>query len=323
MGETIIIHYTNDIDTFVFSFLGIKMNIKDAKQAIENSFPDFEIHSIIANEIQGWDSFVAVVNDIYIFRFPTRARVIKQLGFEIKLLPQLAGKLPVSVPNLEYVWHGDKKQPQMFVGYTMIQGTVLSKKPPFEPARKKELAGILGQTLKELHTFPVEKALEADMKPTTAQSWREEYEGMLKRHEKNSFPLMEPELQDKCILLFDEFLENEEFFRFEPALHHGDLAPDDHIFWNPKTEEITGIIDWGDMRVGDPALDFTGILCDCGLEFTEMVLGEYSKDMPDDPTILERAAWYMKLFGFHNIEYGQLIKEDKWIEEGLEELRKI
>ncbi|MCK4757496.1 MAG: phosphotransferase [Thermoplasmata archaeon] len=298
------------------------MDTEFCKLAIETSFPDFVIHSIKANEIQGWDSFVARVNETHIFRFPTRPRVIRQLGFEIIILPELAKRLPIPIPNFDHIWHGDDERPQMFVGYPMIQGTVLSRTPPFEPARKKELASLLGRILIDIHTFPIEKALEAGMKPATPQTWRKDHENMQTRHEKSSFPLMDPKLREKCIEIFDEYLGNDDYFHFNAVLGHGDLSPDDHILWNPETEEITGIIDWGDMQIGDPALDFTGIICDCGPEFTDMVLAEYNKEMPDDPTIMERAAWYMKLFGFYFIEYGQLTKEDKWIEEGLEELRK-
>ena len=130
---------------------------------------------------------------------------------------------------------------------------------------------------------------------------------------------MEIDVQKKSIEIFDEFLDNDDYFKFEPVVIHRDLAPDAHILWNPETEEITGIIDWGDIEIGDPALDFTGLFCDCGPEFTKMVLANYKNNQ--DPTILERAAWYMKLFGFYYIEYGQTIDDNSYIKEGLKLIR--
>lgn len=52
-----------------------------------------------------------------------------------------------------------------------------------------------------------------------------------------------------------EFIGAEEHFRWNPVLLHGDLTPG-HILLTP--EEIGGIIDFGDMMIGDPALDWAG-----------------------------------------------------------------
>ena len=93
------------------------------------------------------------------------------------------------------------------------------------------------------------------------------------------------------------------------------------MLWNPETEEITGIIDWGDIHVGDPALDFTGILYDCGMDFTKLVLGHYSR--PVDPTFMFRVDWYGKLLGFHMIEYSQTAGKDWYIKEGLKHISEL
>ena len=39
--------------------------------------------------------------------------------------------------------------------------------------------------------------------------------------------------------------------------------------------EISGIIDWGDTAIGDPAIDFTGLLASYGKDFVERVLSRY------------------------------------------------
>ncbi len=41
------------------------------------------------------------------------------------------------------------------------------------------------------------------------------------------------------------------------ALIHHDLAPE-HILVTPDGTRIAGVIDWGDLALGDPALDFAG-----------------------------------------------------------------
>ena len=290
------------------------MDTEECARIIEKIFPQLKIEKVQPMQ-HGWDSFVVSVNDEYVFRFPLRPMVEKMLRREILLLPELAIELPVPIPNFKYIWQGSEEQQQMFVGYPMIQGIPLSKFPPFESTRKEEIAKLLGHTLSILHSYSLEKAVEAGQKPKNIEIWKESYREMLDKHKNKSFHLMGPDIQKKSVEIFDEVLENDDFFRFKLVLIHGELAPDAHILWNPETEEITGIIDWGDVRIGDPALDFTGLLCDCGPEFTKMVLANYENNK--DPTMLDRAAWYMKLFGFYFIEYGQTIDDDSYIEEGL------
>ena len=77
----------------------------------------------------------------------------------------------------------------------------------------------------------------------------------------------------------------------------------------------------GDIYIGDPALDFTGILCDCGLEFTKKVLAYYEK--PVDSTFFFRCDWYGKLLGFHFIEYGQTANKPWYITKGLDNLKDL
>jgi aminoglycoside phosphotransferase (APT) family kinase protein len=60
--------------------------------------------------------------------------------------------------------------------------------------------------------------------------------------------------------------------RFEPALVHGDLGPE-HILHCGV--ELTGVIDWSDARVGDPAIDFAWRLHGTSAEFAAELLRSY------------------------------------------------
>ena len=46
---------------------------------------------------------------------------------------------------------------------------------------------------------------------------------------------------------------------------HNDVR-DDHVMVDPGTGRVTGIIDWGDAVLGDPALDLATVLTDFGPE---------------------------------------------------------
>ncbi len=295
------------------------MDIEKCKLAIERSFPDFKVESVSPCQ-QGWDSFVVEVNGHYIFRFPPREEVTERLVIEIRILPELAKHLPVRIPQFEFVWHGDEHQPQMFVGYPKIPGEEMGK-PPFSPRNPDKLAGQLGGILTELHSFPVGRATELGVKGGTSKDWEERWHQHYKWQKENVFPQVAENLVGKCAEIWEWFLLDARHFDFEARLVHHDLSCDDHILWNPETEEITGIIDWGDIRIGDPALDFTGIMYDCGIEFTEKVLAAY--ELPVDETFMERADWYGKLLAFHEIEYGMLGNKPWYVTRGMERLKEL
>ena len=45
---------------------------------------------------------------------------------------------------------------------------------------------------------------------------------------------------------------------YRPVLLHNDLWPS-HILWDGETHRPTGVIDWEDARLGDPAFDLVAI----------------------------------------------------------------
>ena len=52
----------------------------------------------------------------------------------------------------------------------------------------------------------------------------------------------------------------------EPTLIHGDLGAE-HVF--VEGGHITGVIDWGDAAIGDPALDHGRLMRDLGVDLGE------------------------------------------------------
>src|SRR5258708_21610180 len=61
---------------------------------------------------------------------------------------------------------------------------------------------------------------------------------------------------------------------FMPTFCHHDLGVE-HILVDRSTKRITGIIDWGDVALGDPANDFGKLYRDLGPEALEAVLRDY------------------------------------------------
>src|SRR5512145_904359 len=67
---------------------------------------------------------------------------------------------------------------------------------------------------------------------------------------------------------------------WQPSLLHCDIGPG-HVLYDPQTKNLTGVIDFGDIVIGDPARDFIYIYEDFGPLFLKEVLNRYAgKDAP-------------------------------------------
>ncbi len=82
-----------------------------------------------------------------------------------------------------------------------------------------------------------------------------------------------------------------------PRLVHGDLGPE-HI--RVVGDAVTGVIDWGDCCVGDPALDLAWTRYGAGPAFAAALEAAYR---PDE-TVLARARDWHLLGPWHEVVYG-------------------
>jgi aminoglycoside 2''-phosphotransferase len=130
----------------------------------------------------------------------------------------------------------------------------------------------------------------------------------------NMFTRVSEPLGKSMCNLWEGFLDTEENFQFKPLLIHGDLGVE-HILVDPDLDCLVGVIDWGDARVGDPALDFTGLLVSCGAKFVRQVLESYAA--PLDGRFWERMAFYQDVIPFHYMHYGLKISDGRFFAEGL------
>jgi aminoglycoside phosphotransferase (APT) family kinase protein len=112
--------------------------------------------------------------------------------------------------------------------------------------------------------------------------------------------------------MVEAFLADEENFSFAPTLIHADLGPA-HLL--AEGGELTGVIDWGDVRVGDPALDFAWLLQQ---PFAEAVLEGYGGH---DPRLPERALFYHRLGPWYELHFGLFFDRPEFVESGLAGVR--
>jgi aminoglycoside phosphotransferase (APT) family kinase protein len=100
--------------------------------------------------------------------------------------------------------------------------------------------------------------------------------------------------------------EVEAFLRADPpgddhplVFSHNDLGIE-HILVDPGSGTVTGVIDWGDAAIVDPAYDLGLLLRDLGPDALAAALREYGDDAP-----AERALFYARCSFFEDLGYGQ------------------
>jgi aminoglycoside phosphotransferase (APT) family kinase protein len=234
---------------------------------------------------EGWDSLVLEIGGAWIVRVPRRDEVRVTLATEARLLPELAPTLPAPVPRFEHVSVGA-------VAYHKLPGR------PIDPARPA-LGEQIGRFLGALHSFPVERARALGV---PEPPWRETYERFTRE------VLDAAELGAEAEAMVADFLGEDANFAHAPALVHADLGPS-HLL--AEGDELTGVIDWGDVRIGDPALDFAWLLQQ---PFAGAVLSDYGDQ---DPRLPERALFYHRLGPWYELHYGLFYDRPEFVESGL------
>jgi aminoglycoside 2''-phosphotransferase len=284
-------------------------------ELITRHYPQLPIHK--ATPIQsGWSSFVLDIDNQYIFRFPRRAEVMPNIEKELYLLPELEKNLPLAVPHFEFIWWDDPQPENCFVGYQKIPGTPLTK----TQLESKLIRRQLSEFLSSLHAFPPWNAVGLKVPVFSPAGWRQIYASFYDWIKDKVYPRLDKQTQVKASRFWEEYLNLDANFQFEPVLIHRDLAGE-HILCSPSRRLVNGIIDWEDAAVGDPALDFTGLFCIGGQAAVESVLCNYEGQA--DKTFFQRVLFYARIAPFYEIQFGLLTDNANHLQRGINTLCSI
>jgi aminoglycoside phosphotransferase (APT) family kinase protein len=254
---------------------------------------------------EGWDSLVLEVDGERIVRVPRRDEVRESMRVETRLLPKLAPVLPVPVPRFDLVEDSDL----FFVAYPKLSGEPLD-----DPAEL--LATELGAFLAALHGFPRRLAIRAGLADVDADGWLARQRALIERCGSEVVPLLDDGEQSRAEAMFEGFVAR--WVPLRTVLVHADLGPA-HILH--RGSSITGVIDWSDACLGDPALDFAWLLYGTVEAFASALLEAYSRERDPDPGLRERALFYRRLGPWHEVLFGIEQGRSDLIERGLAGIR--
>ncbi|MEU8307864.1 phosphotransferase [Actinomadura sp. NPDC048955] len=220
----------------------------------------------------GWDNTVFLVGGDWVFRFPRRQMAIGGVEREIAVLPVLAPRLPLPVPVPRFVGGPSGDFPWPFWGARRIPGRELADvRPP--GGDRVVLAAETGAFLRALHDpalarevgkgLPVDPMGRADPAGRASRT-----HGRLDAIAARGVWERDPAV--------GEFLAAAKGWAApggEPVLVHGDLHVR-HLLLTPGGR-AAGVIDWGDVCLGAPAVDLS--LAYAGFEGAarEAFLAEY------------------------------------------------
>jgi aminoglycoside phosphotransferase (APT) family kinase protein len=145
-------------------------------------------------------------------------------------------------------------------------------------------------------------ALDPSKLPVDRSDWVGAYRAQCAEFERLVFPILDEDTRARASRLFSDV---ETLVDFEPALVHADLGPG-HLL--VRDGRLAGVIDWGDMRVGDPALDYSWPLN-----------GPFA-NWDVEPDLRRRACFYHRLAPWFEAHYGLFTNQPAHTERGVAEI---
>lgn len=231
---------------------------------------------------QGWDSHTEIVEGRWVDRRPRRPEIAEQLRTEARLLPILAPRLPLRAPVPVVL-----DEEPLRVRHRLVPGS------PATPAELTGSAGReLGAFLRQLHaTDPAIAHRSGVPGPEDARSMVADD---VDRFTREVLPLLPAERVDAGERLLRDV---EEAAVADPVLVHGDLGPE-HVLVDGG--RLSGVIDWGDVRLMDPAIDLAWTLNGTPPDFAEALAREYGAT----EELRRRGLVWHRLGPWHEVLWG-------------------
>ena len=202
---------------------------------------------------KGYDHDVLVLDNKFIVRFAKKRLSKKSFVREINFLKEFS-----KISNLAVPKHSFLSKDKTFGGYEMIKGRELTPKlyKSLSVNKKQKIIRDLAKFLTILHNIPLKKAYGFGFEKS--KTWQQVQQTKKKWFEDEFYPKMTKYLsakQSDFIRNFFTYLARSRY-RLKMTLGHHDLSHD-HIIMKPDGT-ISGIIDFGDISIGDPAHEFNG-----------------------------------------------------------------
>lgn len=276
----------------------VEVTPQAAAELIREQFPGLGARQVTALET-GWDNTAFVVNGQWLFRFPRREVAVPGVRREITVLPRLAATLPLPVPDPHFVGQPSSRYPWPFFGARLLPGGELADSG-LSGSERAGAAASVGHFLRTLHDpglvvltdgadLPVDP-MRRGSALVRARRAREVLDRLVHRG-------IWPADSDVAGLL-----DQAERGATEPGgtpaagdtvssslvVSHGDLHVR-HLLVD-RDGSATGVIDWGDLCLADPAVDLSIAYFGFAGKARADLLSAYSRPVSAERELAARAC---------------------------------
>jgi aminoglycoside phosphotransferase (APT) family kinase protein len=229
----------------------IDLDAERARRLIEAQFP--ELRGVSISELAtGWDNVAFLVDGRWAFRFPRRKIAVGGVEREIEVLGRLAGHLPLPIPEPRFIGAPGDDYPWPWFGAGFLAGAELAE-AGLADADRVEAARALGGFLRALHAPRVSRlvgtSLPVDLNRRADMAFR------VRSARTRIAALAEAGLWAPTSAV-EALLDEAAGLPHPPrtTVLHGDLHVR-HVLVADGT--VSGVIDWGDVCIGDPSVDLS------------------------------------------------------------------
>lgn len=269
-------------------------------QALRCAFPDLDPIAPLCVLGVGFSSVAVETAGGVVFRVARNAAAGARYAKEARCLPLLKPRLPIAAPEPGWFVTACEDFPFGVIGYRKLPGAPLEPDRLATPAAR-EIAAQIGAIILALQRVPLDSLrLPFDLEAQHA-GWVAQRDVVLPALRE----ALAPAEYRAVARWWDAFLADDRMRRFAPVLQHGDLW-----YGNVLVEgtRVVGVVDFEELGVGDPALDFTPQLY-LGEPFLSRVIAAYCRAGGALDAHFEhrlRRLWALREFGGvqYSIQYN-------------------
>lgn len=247
----------------------------------------------------------------WLVRAPRTALAGARLHAEARLLQSLTGLLPFTTPQV--------------AGTVVLRNgsiAVVHRAMPGRPLEPGELtpgpglAAGLGRAIAAIHELPSRVIEDAGMPIYGAADYRQRRMAEVDRAATTG------KVPPALLTRWEHALDEAAAWRFVPAVVHGDLAAESVLV---EDGAVSGIVDWAEARVADPADDLAWIAVGADADALETVVEAYAvarREIPD-PHVARRARLAGELAMARWLMHGVTAKDDEVVDDAVAMLRDL
>ena len=261
---------------------------------IESEVPELVVRSVILLG-EGWTGTAYRVNDELVFKFPKRAAEWDELDREIAFPAYARPFIPLPVADHLYQIRNSSGAPHGYAVYRSLPGNALDV-DSLSDAERAAVAKALARFLRALHDMKAGPDITPILREDDERAVAEQY---YRDAQESVAPNLTVDQRRRLDDLFSNHLDDSANFPTASRIIHADLSADRVLC---EGEKVTGILDWGDVSLGDPDYDFSYLYWGLGEAFVRDIALEYGH--PDPDRLVRKARYFYAVDQIGTILYG-------------------